>query len=613
MTVELAVIENLGLKMYVTLPPVISEIIANSWDADAHNVRLELPTGSIDRNSEITIEDDGDGMAFGEINNVFLRIGRKRREEEHRDTTRNGRKLMGRKGIGKLAPFGVAEIVEIETCKNNTLTSFRMDINEIMDCARKRIRYYPLILRSFAKTKKEKGTLVRLKKLKRTTSLDVESYRRALAKRFSILSTDFQVCVNGKPITPADWLKREDMQYLWEYQNGIIDDAHREWTVSGWIGTMKDPLDEDQRGIVIMTRGKLCQDTPYFFGVNVGEKHSYAYMTGILQAEFLDAEEDFVATHRSSFVEGPQGSALIKWGQEEVRRIAREWQKKRREEREKIIREHPAFKDWLQNLPAAEKKIADKVVTAITSDEHLSDERRLELASFMVDSFEQKVFQEMVATLPEEPEDARLIEVFEEWGFIEAKEILRLVRGRITIIEQFDRFVKENAREVPTIHNFFKEWPWILDPTWTRWNDEVYFSDLLRQNFPEEEVEGADRRIDFVCIGTGDTVHVVELKRPKHKVNARDLEQLLKYVAFVRQRLGNSPERPYRDAAGYIVCGELSNDEVTQEKKKILEHGRMYVRGYGELLVMTHRLHEDLERILKQFEEKRKKRTENPL
>jgi len=607
MKVELAVIENLGLKMYVTLPPVISEIIANSWDADAHNVRVKLPAGSINESSEITIEDDGVGMTFDEINNLFLRIGRKRREEEHRDKTPEGRKLMGCKGIGKLAPFGVVEVVELETCKDNILNSFRMDINEIMKCAREGRRYYPPVLKSNVKVEKGRGTTVRLRKLKRTTALDVASYRRGIAERFSIISSDFQVYVNDDPITPEDWLKKENMQYCWAYEDKLIDEEHPEWTISGWIGTAFNPLDEDQRGIIVMTRGKLCQ-TPFFFGVNVGEKHSYAYMAGILHAEFLDAEEDFVATHRSSFIEGPPGSALTKWGQEETRRIAREWQQKRREEREKIIRESSKFKEWLTVLPAAEKKIADKVITAITSDEQLSDERRLELASFMVDSFEQKVFHEMVASLPEEPEDARLIEVFEEWGFIEAKEILRLVEGRISTIEQFDKFVKEDAKEVPTIHNFFKEWPWILDPTWTRWNDEVYFSELLRKNFPDEKLEGPDRRIDFVCIGSGDTVHVVELKRPKHKVNAKDLEQLLEYVAFVRGRLGNAPDRPYRDSAGYIVAGEISDDYVTREKIKVLSEGRMYVKRYGELLTVAHRLHEDLERKLNEFEDKRRQR-----
>ena len=112
MTVDLSVIENLGLKMYVTIPPVISELIANAWDADAPLVNIKLPIGNIDHNSEIIIEDSGRGMAYDDIGPKFLRIGRKRREEEARDTTPAGRKVMGRKGIGKLAPFGVAKIVD---------------------------------------------------------------------------------------------------------------------------------------------------------------------------------------------------------------------------------------------------------------------------------------------------------------------------------------------------------------------------------------------------------------------------------------------------------------------------------------------------------------------
>ena len=58
------------------------------------------------------------------------------------------------------------------------------------------------------------------------------------------------------------------------------------------------------------------------------------------------------------------------------------------------------------------------------------------------DEEREQVFQEMIATLPEEPEDASLIEIFEEWGFIEAKEILRIVKGRISTIEQFVKHVR---------------------------------------------------------------------------------------------------------------------------------------------------------------------------
>ena len=44
--------------------------------------------------------------------------------------------------------------------------------------------------------------------------------------------------------------------------------------------------------------------------------------------------------------------------------------------------------------------------------------------------------------------------------------------------------------------------------------DEVWYSELLRKEFPEAKLEERNRQIDFVCIGVGDTVRVIELKRP---------------------------------------------------------------------------------------------------
>ena len=609
MTVDLSVIENLGLKMYVTIPPVISELIANAWDADATLVDIQFPTGDIDHTSEIAIEDNGIGMAYEDITPKFLRIGRKRREEEGKDTTPNGRKLMGRKGIGKLAPFGVVKIVEVETCQNYIVNALRMNIEEILKAAREKRQYFPEELKINEGVNKQHYTRITLKSLNRITPIDISSYRRSIAKRFSIIKGDFIVSVNGEKITPEDWLKKEEMQYLWLYDNTIIDSGHPDWKINGWIGTTPSPLSEDQRGIIIMARGKLCQDNPFFFGVSVGQKHSYAYITGILHAEFIDADEDLIATYRSSVVwESDSGNALIDWGKKEVKQIAKEWQDNRRKQREKVIREDPEFKDWLESLPPAESKLANKVIKAVTGDEHIDDERRKELARFMKDSFEQQVFQEMVASLPEQPEDAKLIEIFEEWGFIEAREILRIVKGRISTIEQFMKFVKENAKEKPTIHNFFKEWPWILDPTWTKWSDEVYFSQLLRDEFPDDDLDEPNRRIDFVCIGAGDTVHIVELKRPSHKINAEDIEQLIRYVGFIKRRLGTAQENRYRDISGYLIGGEESDDYLTQEKKSLLGSGRMYIRTYDSLITTAQRLHDDFRKKLEEFERIKKAR-----
>ena len=55
MTISLNALEHLGINLYSNVPAVLSEIVANAWDADAKKVKI-----TIDKVAEtITIEDDG--------------------------------------------------------------------------------------------------------------------------------------------------------------------------------------------------------------------------------------------------------------------------------------------------------------------------------------------------------------------------------------------------------------------------------------------------------------------------------------------------------------------------------------------------------------------------
>ena len=63
MTVSLSVIEALGERLYSSVPPVLSEIIANAWDADATQVKITHNQ----EEKEITIEDDGHGMTREDV------------------------------------------------------------------------------------------------------------------------------------------------------------------------------------------------------------------------------------------------------------------------------------------------------------------------------------------------------------------------------------------------------------------------------------------------------------------------------------------------------------------------------------------------------------------
>ena len=87
------------MNLYSNIPAVLSEIVANSWDADAKTVSV-----TIDKENEtITIEDDGIGMDRDDVIDHFLTVGFKRRAEIGELTPIKKRKPMGRKGIGKLS------------------------------------------------------------------------------------------------------------------------------------------------------------------------------------------------------------------------------------------------------------------------------------------------------------------------------------------------------------------------------------------------------------------------------------------------------------------------------------------------------------------------------
>lgn len=90
-------IDHLGIKLYSKFPPVIAELISNSYDADAENVVIE-----IDYNNKIvTVTDDGIGMNHEELNENFLKIGRNRRKAEGTGLSKiKGRKVTGKKDLG---------------------------------------------------------------------------------------------------------------------------------------------------------------------------------------------------------------------------------------------------------------------------------------------------------------------------------------------------------------------------------------------------------------------------------------------------------------------------------------------------------------------------------
>lgn len=115
LTVDIATIDSLGRNLYSNAAAVLSEFVANAWDADANKVEIEyVPEES---SGLIRITDDGCGMTENELNSRFLTVGYNKRNHEGDVSWKFKRPYMGRKGIGKLSAFSLADKMVVSSKK----------------------------------------------------------------------------------------------------------------------------------------------------------------------------------------------------------------------------------------------------------------------------------------------------------------------------------------------------------------------------------------------------------------------------------------------------------------------------------------------------------------
>jgi uncharacterized protein (TIGR02391 family) len=293
-------IEHLGFRMYSRLPNAVAELVANAYDADANNVRVELETSG---SQKVTVTDDGHGMSRDDLADRYLRIGRNRRADDQ-GFSPGGRRVAGRKGLGKLALFGIGKRITIRTkAKGQRFwTQVVMDWDEIKGTTGG--DYHPQTVQLPANSMDSTGTTIIVEDLQRTSRASAADLARSLSTLFNYADSDFQLTVSedgGVPI-PVDRALRYSTitkELTWNVPDDIGDVGSAAPPVSGRIFASEKPLSQLMRGITVYVKGRLANDAE-FFGVPESS-HAYSYLTGYIEADYLDDEAtDVIATDRSS-------------------------------------------------------------------------------------------------------------------------------------------------------------------------------------------------------------------------------------------------------------------------------------------------------------------------
>ena len=571
--IDFNVLNHLGMGLYSNTPAVLTEIISNAWDADAELVSIDLDKGS----GSVTIIDDGNGMTESEIINKFLKVGYARRDSGSAKSDIKRRQVMGRKGIGKLAMFSLANIIQVHTKKNNICNAFEIDVGALKQHIKTGTQY--TAIRIASDFDGEKGTKIVLSSLTKSISRTENYLRKRLARRFSVIGAgdSFDVVLNDKPITMADRDYLGSIQFLWEFGqsnsklfdacknkiksdvlNSLVSFDGKQYNVSGYIGTVSLPaqLNTDSEisnnTITIMSNGRIFEEN--ILSAFDSARIFTSYIVGEIEMNFLDDNDlpDMATSSRQQLQQNdPRYDVVKSFVQSSLNTIDKKWDEWRREIGSKEIeKEAPALTQWLSELKSGEEKVARRLIGKLNTFRFHGSEAeqrttKKEVLKNTLVAFEKARINNNLNKLDdvESIQSDVFRDIFVSIDDIEASLFYDITSQRVKVIEHFSKITDENQLE-KAVQEYLYKHLWLLDPSWERVTGETVIEQTLTKELREIEPDAEKgARIDIAYKTISGKHIIIEMKRPAIRTDIMTLvEQGEKYVRATEQWYKNSPK-----------------------------------------------------------------------
>lgn len=627
MSLSLNVLNHLGLNLYSNVPAVLSETVANAWDADAEHVNIQI----LPDREQIIISDDGNGMNQYDVNNRYLHVGYQRRRDEDRSnrTPEYNRPVMGRKGIGKLSLFSIANSVEIYTTKDGEEHAFRMNIAEIKQTISQESAnsestqphsYTPTTLDEFPDDL-DQGTKIVLTDLKKRVHTTESALQKRLSRRFGILGPkfNFNVQVNGTDIDITDRDYFHKIQFLWtfgndEYASYCRDQKLKKHThnsavtqsgheITGWIGTVEEPNDlvenypgeeteaDNLNKISLMIRGKMAK-SDLLEDFNDGRVYT-SYIVGEIHADFLDYDdqEDITTSSREDILrDDGRYQELLNFLREELDDIANQWDYLRNEQGSRKARESPVIDMWYESLSPDSREQAQKLFGKVNQMAISDEEDRRELFKYGVLAFEDLKYKENLEQLEAVStcnigEISRILNELED---LDATRSHQTATQRIQIIERLQEQLEEDQLEI-VLQRHIGEHPWLLNPSWGRavrtdWMEEWIHADCY------EECDDKTEQLNIICLELVGKYIIIDLKQPECRVGLSKLQsQVADYQESFETLLQNQ-ELANDDIEIVFIVGHMSdhNDNDSHQSQPTINFENGKVLQYDRVLEESH-------------------------
>lgn len=653
-------IEDLGSNLYTSFPRVLAEFVANAYDADATRVDIDLDFHEIKgarkliRKSHlqdvaeqvggteltplenqflhekvaITVRDDGFGMTESDLDERFLWTAKRRRKMKALERSKPGRPLMGRKGLGKLAGFGVAHKMEVVTKRKDKKDAIlvTLDYDAILKTEELNAVPVPSAIDSKTFAKREHGTVIRLRRL----AYDAVKSRKAtivreLAEHFEFIDrSDFNIYLNGHRIPQP----KPEFAFAWpeptksvhslverelETENGKIEFSYR-------IRFRKDrrALPAQKRGVRVYSHKRMAA-APSLFDADTN-MHGFRmtdYMDGVVEADFIDDQpQDYISTDRQSLRwETPLLTPLRDFLSQEIKEACKQYQKVRDQQKEDEVQDDEFTNALIGNLSISskERKLVSKIATSLARicKKGTEDPKYRQLLPEVTDAFKHGNMYEKLSELAEDtdPDISELLAQVVRLNRFELDRSTSIVRSRIKAIEALRKEVeratqRKESRNELEIQKLFEEAPWLINPLYHDYlTADKSFGTTLKNLAKELGVLAPDetdyvevtkrREPDFFFLLGDNPLHyvvIVEIKASNKIAEVDDLNQLRDYMETARQWLSDNGHRNV-SVSGELICSPPRKNAKKKEQRylaneiaKLNAASDHRVRSYTEVL-----------------------------
>ncbi|EHD8557133.1 ATP-binding protein [Salmonella enterica] len=646
-------LETMGHNMYSSVAKCLAEFVANAYDADAKNVEIDMDFERIDaaksvvrekarvekkagtrKNAsavydplpqEITIRirDDGHGMNAQEIQDCFLAITRNRRLDEQGQqtlqTSESGRrKVMGRKGVGKLAGFGAAEHIRITSKRKGQTysTSFEMDYSQIKSTIDISDNSFDAVYKEGLQ-EDEHFTEVVLSNLRcDSMKSSPDTINVTLARTFCILDTGFCIRINGTPVEEEkiDWeytyppdtnldnmgkgrvlIDQDDEESAIEFQYIIRFRARpKDHGTDAQITKKRASLPAERRGARIYAHGRLAHG-PSLLDLHSGVHnfHAQDYMECIVLADAVDEyEHDFIVTSREGLnKDNPVVAALSRQVTELMKTALTEHSKFRDVLITTAIEEDEYTKRIMvpiHSLNNKSQKAAKEILKVIGKEHGVKSEIYMEMAPILLQAVNSSEVLTRLIELETNPGSIReLANSMADLTRMERSDLLKLYRGRNKAINALQKLHDEGNTSrrgkgfEKELHMLLKENPWLVNVTYSNFlTSDRQMGDVCRELNRVLEIDDDakdtddETRPDLVYVAANsvscEKIIIVELKSPGIDLVKEHLEQLTRYIRKTEQHLRTKFHERKIEVVGYLIGKKPSPDSRGEGQQDLL-------------------------------------------